>query len=135
MNLDSIEHILQNSQGFENTVGMQFFSTPEQDTCMGKMYVGKHLLQPMGYLSGGAILALGETLAGVGSMALCPQCKCVGISVSANHMFSAREGQTVTALGHLIHRGVQTHVWRIDITNESGRLLSTVNVTNFVKPL
>lgn len=135
MNIDGVYELIRNSQGFESTVGMNFFSTPEPDTCMGSLHVDKRLLQPFGYLSGGAILALAETLAGVGSIALCPGSKCAGISVSASHVHSAREGETVTALGHLIHKGSQTHVWRIDVTNDDGHLISTVTVTNFVKAL
>ncbi|MBQ0044341.1 MAG: PaaI family thioesterase [Bacteroidales bacterium] len=135
MNIDHINEHLQKSQGFEHTLGMQFISTPEPDTCMGRLHVDKRVTQPFGYLSGGAILGLAETLAGVGSIALCPDCKCVGINVNASHVHSAKEGETVTALGHLIHKGGQTHVWRIDVSNEDGRLISTVTVTNFVKPL
>lgn len=135
MFVDEINERIRKSQGFEMTVGMQFLSTPEPDTCAGKLYVDKHVLQPFGYLSGGAILALAETLAGVGSIALCPDCKCVGINVNANHVHSAKEGETVTALGRLVHKGGQTHVWRVDVTNDAGQLISTVTVTNFVKPL
>jgi uncharacterized protein (TIGR00369 family) len=58
---------------------------------------------------------------------------CVGISVSANHLHAARKGDMVTAKAQLIHRGGQTHVWRIDITNTTGKLISTVTVTNFIK--
>lgn len=133
MNIDNIIQLLRDNQGFEHTVGMEFFSTPEPDTCMGKLHVGRHLLQPMGYLSGGAMLAMAETLAGVGSSALCPESICFGINVNANHVHSAREGDTVTAIGHLVHKGRQTHLWRIDLTDQEGTLLSTVTVTNFVK--
>lgn len=135
MNLDKINEIIQKSQGFEANTGMVFISTPGSDTCVAKMHVDKRNMQPFGYLSGGAILALAESLAGAGSCSLCPGCKCMGINVNANHVHSAKEGETVTATGHLIHQGKQTHVWRIDVTNEAGQLVSTVNVTNFVKPL
>lgn len=135
MNIDKINQIIQKSQGFEQTLGMEFISTPEQDTCMARLHVERKVMQPFGFLSGGAVLSLAETLAGAGSVALCPDCKCVGIGVTANHVHSAGEGETVTALGHLVHKGAQTHVWRVDVTNESGRLISTVTVTNFVKPL
>lgn len=135
MNLDNIIELMRKSQGLEATLGMEFISTPETDTCMARLNAGKHVLQPFGYLSGGAILALAETLAGAGSLALCPGCKCMGINVNANHVHSAKEGECVTALGHLVHKGMQTHVWRIDVTNGEGRLVSTVTVTNFVKAL
>lgn len=135
MNIDQINDILARKRGFEQNIGMEFISTPEPDTCMARMHVDERNRQPFGYLSGGAILALAETLAGVGSSALCPGCMCVGMNVNGNHVHSAAEGETVTAMGHLVHRGGQTHVWRVDVTNDAGRLISTVNVTNFIKPL
>lgn len=135
MNIEGIKELIDKSRGFEQTVGMEFISTPEPDTCMGRLVVDRHVLQPFGYLSGGAVLALAETLAGVGSSALCPDCSCAGISVTASHVHSAKAGETVTALGHLIHKGRQTHVWRVDVTNDAGQLVSTVNVTNIIRPL
>lgn len=135
MNIDIIKDCILRSDGFEATIGMEFISTPEPDTCLARLHVDKRNMQPFGYLSGGAILVLAETLAGLGSCALCPGCKCLGINVNANHMHSASEGETVTAEGRLLHKGAQTHVWRIDVKNEDGQLISTVNVTNFVKAL
>ena len=67
-------------------MGMEFLSTPESDTCMARMKVDENSRQPMGYLSGGASLALAETLAGAGSSALCPDKICVGINVSGTHV-------------------------------------------------
>ena len=41
-------------------LGMEFISTPEDDTCMARMKVDERNRQPFGYLSGGASLALAE---------------------------------------------------------------------------
>lgn len=133
MNVDKINELIRNSQGFENTLGIVFIPTPQEDTCVAELPIGKHLLQPFGVVSGGAILSLAETLAGAGSVALCPECTCVGIGVNANHIHSAREGEKLVAVGHLVHRGSQTHVWRVDVNDQDGRLVSTVTVTNFIK--
>ena len=133
MNVEKVKERLMCGTRLDTTLGMEFISTPEEDICVGRMPVDDRHTQPMGFLSGGATLAFAETMAGVGSMALCPDAMCVGIAVSANHTHAARKGDTVTATAHLIHRGAQTHVWRIDITNTAGKLVSTVNVTNFVK--
>lgn len=133
MNIDAINELICKSGGLESSLGMQFISTDEDDTCMAKLYVDTKVTQPFGYLSGGAILALAEALAGVGSVSLCPGCKCAGVSVNASHVHSAKKGETVTAYGRLVHKGTKTHLWRVDVTNEAGELISTVNVTNLVK--
>ena len=132
MDIEKVKEIVGNQPGLSNTLGMEFISTPEPDTCMARMRVDERNRQPFGFLSGGASLALAENVAGVGSMALCPGKICVGISVSGNHVQAVQEGNVVTATARLQHKGRTLHVWQIDITNEQGQLISTVQVTNYV---
>ncbi len=132
MNVDRENHIVCSQKGLSTTLGMEFLSTPEPDTCMARMRVDDRNRQPFGFLSGGATLALAENLAGVGSMALCPGKICVGVSVSGSHVKAVVEGDTVTAYGKLLHKGRTLHQWQIDIRNEAGELISTVQVTNYV---
>lgn len=113
-------------------MGMEFISTPDPDTCMARMKVDENSRQPMGYLSGGASLALAETLAGAGSSVLCPGKICVGINVSGTHVKAVPEGDTVTAMAHIVHTGNTLHVWNVDITDTSGELISTASVTNYI---
>jgi len=132
MDIEKVKEFVGGQKGLSNTLGMEFLSTPEPDTCMARMKVDDCNRQPFGFLSGGASLALAENLAGVGSMALCPGKICVGISVSGNHVQAVQEGCVVTAKGRIQHKGRTLHVWQIDITNEKGQLISTVQVTNYV---
>ena len=132
MDIEKVKEFVGSQKGLSNTLGMEFLSTPEPDTCMARMKVDDRNRQPFGFLSGGASLALAENLAGVGSMALCPGKICVGISVSGNHVQAVQEGSVVTATGRIQHKGRTLHVWQIDITNEKGQLISTVQVTNYV---
>ena len=113
-------------------LGMEFLSTPEDDTCMARMQVDERNRQPFGFLSGGASLALAENVAGVGSSALCPRCACVGIEVSGSHVKAVAEGDTVTAYARLLHRGTTLHVWNVDIKDTAGDLISNVRVTNYI---
>lgn len=113
-------------------MGMEFISTPDADTCMARMRVDENSRQPMGYLSGGASLALAETLAGAGSCALCPDKICVGINVSGTHVKAVPQGETVTAIARIVHSGTTLHVWNVNITDTSGQLISTASVTNYV---
>ncbi|MDR1881038.1 MAG: Cof-type HAD-IIB family hydrolase [Tannerellaceae bacterium] len=89
--------------------------------------------QPFGILHGGATLALAETVAGLGSMILChPDEFIVGMQVSGNHLSSAREGDTVRAVGTIIHRGRSSHVWNVDVFTSTDKLVSSVRVVNSV---
>ena len=132
MNVDHIKETIEKRPNLSTTLGMQFISTPDDDICMATMKVDKRNRQPFGFLSGGASLALAENLAGVGSSALCPGKICVGISVSGDHVKAVEEGETVTALAHLVSKGRKLHVWDVQISNSSGELVSTVHVTNYI---
>ena len=132
MNVDHIKQILERQDGLSNTLGMEFLSTSEEDTCMARMKVDERNRQPFGFLSGGASLALAENLAGVGSLALCPDKISVGISVSGSHIKAVSEGDTVTAYGRLLHKGRTLHQWLVEIKNSRGELISSVQVTNYV---
>ena len=132
MNVEKIKEMLRRHDGLSNTLGMEFISTPEPDTCKAVMKVDERNKQAFGFLSGGASLALAENLAGVGSIALCPGKICVGINVSGSHVKAVLEGDTVTAWGRLQFKGNTLHEWQIDITNSAGDLISTVHVTNYI---
>ena len=132
MNVEKIKAIIDAKPNLSTALGMEFISTPEDDTCMAKMKVDERNRQPFGFLSGGASLALAENLAGVGSSSLCPGCACVGIEVSGSHVKAVSEGDTVTAYGRLQHKGRMLHVWQVDIKDSADNLISTVRVTNFI---
>lgn len=99
-----------------------------------RMPVTSAVCQPFGYLSGGASLALAETLAGYGSLALCTEDEIpLGIQVSASHVHAVPLGGEVTATATLLSRSRQLHVWNVDIIDGEGRLVSTSRVTNCIK--
>lgn len=132
MNIDKIKEVLLKRDGLSNTLGMEFISTPYPDTCQARMKVDERNRQIFGFLSGGASLALAENLAGVGSLALCPNNICVGINISGSHVKAVLDGDTVTATAHILHKGKTLHQWHVDIRNGAGDLISSVEVTNFV---
>lgn len=105
MNIDKIKEVLLKRDGLSNTLGMEFISTPDPDTCQARMKVDERNRQIFGFLSGGASLALAENLAGVGSLALCPNNICVGINISGSHVKAVLDGDTVTATAHILHKG------------------------------
>ena len=132
MNIERINDIINATPNLSTALGMEFISTPEDDTCMARMRVDERNRQPFGFLSGGASLALAENVAGVGSSSLCPGCACVGIEVSGSHVKAVVEGDTVTAYAKLVHKGTTLHVWTVEIRNTADEVISSVRVTNYV---
>lgn len=97
------------------------------------MPVDKRTQQPMGILHGGASLALAETVAGYGSVLLLKENEIqVGMQVSGNHIGSAHAGDTVHAIGRIIHQGKSTHVWDIEVRTEMGKLVHSSRVVNSI---
>lgn len=97
------------------------------------MPVDERTRQPFGILHGGATLALAETVTGMGSMLICePDEIIAGMQVSGNHISSAHEGDTVRAVGTVIHKGRSSHVWNVDVFTSTNKLISSIRVVNSV---
>lgn len=90
--------------------------------------------QPLGFLHGGASVALAETVASVGTYNLIDQEKyiCFGLEINANHLLSKRDG-IVTAIGTPLHKGKTTMVWDIRIIDEENNLICISRCTVAVK--
>lgn len=89
--------------------------------------------QSFGLLHGGASLAVGEA---VGSWAAVIHAStlgrtAVGVDVSATHHRSAREG-TVTITATPIHLGRTLTTHEVLLTDEAGRRLCTLRITNLL---
>lgn len=101
-----------------------------------RMPVDKRTHQPLGLLHGGASAALIESIGSMGSTLLLDLTKeaPVGLEINANHIGSVREG-SVVATGKIIHAGRKTHVWQVDIHDESnGKLICTGRLTIMIIP-
>lgn len=89
--------------------------------------------QPLGLVHGGAYVVLAESL---GSFAAnvwaAPNGYAVGIEVNASHSGSAKHG-LVTAVCSAISLGKTLTVHQIEISDEAGRRLSTVRITNLIR--
>lgn len=113
-------------------LGIQYTYISE-DRIEATMPVDYRTRQPFGILHGGATLALAETVAGLGSLVLCaPDEIAVGMQVSGNHVSSAHEGDTVRAVGTIIHKGRSSHVWNVDVFTSTNKLVSSIRVINSI---
>ena len=89
--------------------------------------------QPLGVLHGGAHVVLGESLGSFAANVWAyPDKFAVGIEVNASHSRSVTSG-VVTATCKAINLGKTLTVHEISVTDESGKLLSTVRITNYLR--
>jgi 1,4-dihydroxy-2-naphthoyl-CoA hydrolase len=89
--------------------------------------------QPIGLLHGGAYVVLAESLGSMAANVWAGEGRfAVGIEINASHTGSATSG-IVTGTATAIHLGGSTTVHEIVITDESGRRLSTVRITNLLR--
>lgn len=90
--------------------------------------------QPIGLLHGGAHVVLAESLGSfAANVHAHPWGYAVGIELNASHHSSISEGiVTGTCTAVKLGKSLTTH--EIKVTDESGRLLSTIRITNFLRP-
>lgn len=91
--------------------------------------------QPVGLMHGGAYVVLAESL---GSMAANlhagPGRLAVGVDINATHTRSATSG-TVRGVCTPIHLGRSLTVHEIVVSDDQGRRLSTIRITNMIKDM
>ena len=121
-------YALSERDGLGKTLGINVTeATPER--VVAHMAITPQIHQPFGYLHGGASVALAETVASIGGLLHCPPGKVAfGQEINANHLRSRRDG-TLTAVAVPIYIGRSSHVWGVDITDETGKLVCVSRCT------
>jgi 1,4-dihydroxy-2-naphthoyl-CoA hydrolase len=129
-NLRTIEDLNANRAGtLIANLGI-LFTEIGADFVRGTMPVDMRTAQPYGLLHGGASVALAETLGSMGA-SMCvdaAEYQVVGQEINANHVRAARGG-LVTGTARAVHLGGRTHVWTIDIVNETQKLVCISRIT------
>jgi uncharacterized protein (TIGR00369 family) len=110
------------------------FTLVEPGYVEATMPVDDRTHQPYGILHGGASAALAETIASHGSALLVvgQNKMCVGVELNINHLKSKSEG-VVTGKAQILHQGRSTHVWSIDVVDESGSRIAVSRLTVLIK--
>ncbi|WP_185878308.1 PaaI family thioesterase [Blattabacterium cuenoti] len=102
---------------------------------VAKMPVNKKKLQPIGFLHGGATIALAESVGS--SLSILNINKNVfnvfNIEISANHIQKVIKG-IVFAKAKIIHKGKTIHFIQINIYNEKKEKISYCKMTNIIIP-
>lgn len=124
-----------------------FFDRTTLDTTLGitydevgaervvaRMEVTPRVHQPLGYLHGGASVALAESVVSVGATAAAlPEKVAFGLEINANHLRPVKSGW-LTAVGTPLHAGRTTQVWEVRITDDAERLVCVSRCTIALVP-
>ncbi|GAA0464964.1 hotdog fold thioesterase [Alkalibacillus silvisoli] len=112
-----------------NTLNIEVKKATKEQVVLS-MPVNETVHQPLGYLHGGASVALAESAASLGAyLNVDPEKYSVfGIEINANHIKSKRDGM-VFAKATPVHIGRMTMVWEISINDENEQLISTSRCT------
>ena len=94
------------------------------------MEVTPKVHQYVGIMNGGVSLYLCETAASIGVdlTKVTP----VGIEINANHLRAVSKG-IITIEAKPLHTGRTMSVWKIDITNDKGKLVCTSRLTMLIQ--
>ncbi|MGH9946325.1 MAG: PaaI family thioesterase [Pyrinomonadaceae bacterium] len=98
------------------------------------MEVTPKVYQYVGIMNGGVSLYLAETAASIGVVvgADLEKVTPVGIEINANHLRAVSKG-LLTVDAKPIHTGRTLCVWKIDITNDKGKLVCTSRLTMLIQ--
>src|SRR5262245_22305230 len=98
----------------------------------GELMMQPQLSQPYGYIHGGALMTLMDTVAGMASaLNLEPGQGFLTVEFKINFLRSVREGR-VLAEATAVHIGRRTHVWQVTSHDEQGRQLALATLTQLV---
>ncbi|UOQ50645.1 hotdog fold thioesterase [Gracilibacillus caseinilyticus] len=94
------------------------------------MPITNNVKQPMGFLHGGASVALAETAASIGGMQHIDEKTqaVVGMEINCNHLKSKKDG-VLTAIATPIHIGKTSMVWNIEMKDENNQLIAISRCT------
>lgn len=105
------------------------------DLVVGSLLVALRHCTTGGILHGGAIMALGDTLGALGTVAnLSPGNRTVTVESSTKFIAPAAQGTVVTGESRPLHRGRTTMVWQTKLTRHDGRLCAIVSQTQLILP-
>ena len=111
-----------------DTLGMEIVEG-SAERVVATMPVEPRHHQPLGYLHGGATVALAETVASVGAYLAAPEgYTAFGQEINANHLRPMREG-LLTATGTPIHVGRTSQVWGVEVHDQAGHMICVSRCT------
>lgn len=103
---------------------------------VGSLVVEERLCTYGGILHGGSVMALADTLGGVGAfLNLPPDTRTSTVESKTNFLRAAKIGTSVTATSRLLHKGKTLLLWETEVRDPAGNLLALVSQSQMVIPL
>ncbi|WP_185872081.1 hotdog fold thioesterase [Blattabacterium cuenoti] len=131
--LNKLNHLKKNT--LMNTLCIQFIELSlKLDFLIAKMKISHKILQPFGYLHGGATIVLAESVGSSLSFLNLKENKnkeVFNIEISANHIRSIKKG-ILFAKSKIIHKGKILHIIQTNIYNEKNTIISFCKMTNII---
>ncbi len=117
-----------NANTASDHLGLEF--TEIGDDFLGaRIHVERKTMQPYGRLHGGVSVLVAETLGSCGAFYACgPAFRALGLEINANHVKGASSGY-IHGTARPLHIGRSTHVWSIELKNESKELICVSRIT------
>lgn len=113
--------------GLDQVLGTSLV-TLSGDEVVARIEVRPHLHQPFGIVHGGVYCTLVETTASLGAATwFGDRGTVVGVSNSTDFLRAVREG-VLEVRARPVQRGRTQQLWRVDVTDEGGRLVATGQV-------
>ncbi len=115
-------------------IGLEFLSAAP-DELVGRLPVTRAVMAPNGYLHAASVIALVDTLAGIGTMLNLPEgaTAFTTIELKSNFTGTVREGGSVLGRATPAHRGRTTQVWDAVAQDEaSGKTIALFRCTQML---
>lgn len=106
------------------------------DLTTGEMEVRADLMQPWGFLHGGAVVSLADSLCGMGcSSAIDPtQEFFLTVELKVNFTRAVREGK-IRGEARPINRGRQVQLWECHIYDDANKLVAYMTATQLIQKI
>lgn len=116
-------------------LGVEFIEA-NKNKVVASLKIHDNVKQPWGYIHGGAIVTLADSIAGVGSAFHVDSATQIFITtdLSCNFIKALKYG-TIIATARPTHIGKQMHLWQVEVRDESDdSLISTVTIRQLISP-
>ena len=119
--------------GMPRALGVRLVSV-KKTKVVAEMRVKPMHINRTGRVNGGALMAFGDVIGAVGTVANLPAGHRTGTLESKTNFFRAGERPLLKAVSIPLHIGRTTMVWQTTIRNPDGRVVAIVTQTQIVIP-
>jgi len=106
----------------------------DADRVEGKLTVTEPVIAGTGFLWAPVVITLADWLCAAGMSPNLPEgASFTTVELKTNFLGSAREGEIVSGIARPAHKGRTTHVWDVEVTNEtSGKVIALFRCTQMI---